>query len=180
MLLLLLMLPQFTYRRKHQQQQQQQSVPVTKGELLPTVPEVVQGKELKLDESFIEDDNLNEDGSHFYDDVPFENIREGLTDDPEKLKLNFATVQSQDMAWETVKDLYSIPYPVKNVIWFLMEIPCHFSSQLDLVAVWSKSTQNSMTIPCHLSRIYPFSMLKHDMDFGQVQVIEFSWHLLRK
>ena len=23
-------------------------------------------------------------------------------------------------------------------------------------------------------------MLKHDMDFGQVQVMEFPWHLLRK
>ena len=24
-----------------------------------------------------------------------------------------------------------------------------------------------MTIPCHLSRLYLFSMLEHDMDFGQ-------------
>ena len=63
-----------------------------------------------------------------------------------------------------------------------MEIPCHanFSSQLDLVAVWSKSTPIPMTIPCHLSGFYLFSMLEHDMDFGQVQVMEFSWHLLRK
>ena len=37
-----------------------------------------------------------------------------------------------------------------------------------------------MTIPCHLSRFYLFSMLGHDMDFGQVQVMVFSWHLLRK
>ena len=56
-----------------------------------------------------------------------------------------------------------------------MEIPCHKSK-----AVWSKSTPNSMTIPCHLSRFYLFSMLEHDMDFGQVQVMEFPWHLLRK
>ena len=61
-----------------------------------------------------------------------------------------------------------------------MEIPCHFSSQLDFVAVWSKSTPNSMTIPCHLSMYYLFSMLEHDMEFGQVQVIELSGHLLRK
>ena len=47
-------------------------------------------------------------------------------------------------------------------------------------AVWSKLTPNSMTTPCHLSRFYLFSMLKHDMDFGQVQVMEFPWHLLRK
>ena len=64
--------------------------------------------------------------------------------------------------------------------WILMEIPCHFSSQLDLVAVWSKSTSNFMTIPCNLSRFYLFSMLEHDMDFGYGQVMEFPWHLLRK
>ena len=29
-------------------------------------------------------------------------------------------------------------------------------------------------------KIYLFSMLKHDMDFGQIQVIEFLWNLLRK
>ena len=40
--------------------------------------------------------------------------------------------------------------------WILMEIPYHFLSQLDLVAVWSKSTPNSMQIPCHLSRFYLF------------------------
>ena len=66
-------------------------------------------------------------------------------------------------------------YPVKNVTRILMKIPCHanFSSQLDLVAVLSKSLPNSMTIPCHLSRFYLSSMLKHDMDFGQVQVWNF-------
>ena len=53
-------------------------------------------------------------------------------------------------------------------------------SKLDLVAVWSKSTLNSMTIPCHLSRFYLFSMLEHDMNFGQVQVMEFPWHVQRK
>ena len=31
-----------------------------------------------------------------------------------------------------------------------------------------------------LSRFYLFFMLEHDMDFGLVQVMEFSWHLLRK
>ena len=34
---------------------------------------------------------------------------------------------------------------------------------------------NSMTIPCHLSRFYLLSMLKLEKDFGQVQVMEFSW-----
>ena len=51
-----------------------------------------------------------------------------------------------------------------------MEIPCHanFSSQLHLVTVRSKFTPNSMTIPCHLSRFYLFSVLGHDVDFGKV------------
>ena len=53
-------------------------------------------------------------------------------------------------------------------------------SQLDLVAVWTKFTINSMTIPRHLSRFYLFSMPDSDMDFGQVQVMECPWHLLRK
>ena len=35
-------------------------------------------------------------------------------------------------------------------------------------------------IPYHLSRFYLFSMLEHDMDFVQVQVMEFPWHLPRK
>ena len=61
-----------------------------------------------------------------------------------------------------------------------MEIPSYFSSQLDLVTVWSKLAPNSMTIPCHLSSFYLFSMLEHGMDFGQVQVMEFPWHFLRK
>ena len=29
-------------------------------------------------------------------------------------------------------------------------------------------------------QFYLFSILKHDMDFGQVQIMEFSRHLLRK
>ena len=34
-----------------------------------------------------------------------------------------------------------------------------------------------MTIPCHLSRFYLFiHMPKHDMDFTEVQVMEFPWH----
>ena len=74
----------------------------------------------------------------------------------------------------------SLPIPVKNVPYILMEIPRHFSSQLDLEAVWSKLTPNSMTIPCYLSRFYLLSMLKHDIGFGQVQVIQFPWHLPRK
>ena len=59
--------------------------------------------------------------------------------------------------------------------WTFHVIPLH-----KLTVVWSKSTPNSTTIPCHLSRFYLFPMFRHDMDFGQVQVMEFSWHLLRK
>ena len=62
-----------------------------------------------------------------------------------------------------------------NPIIFLanvMEIPCHFMSQID-GSLSSNLTTNSVTIPCHLSSFYLFSMLEHDMDFGQVQVMEF-------
>ena len=52
----------------------------------------------------------------------------------------------------------------------------HFKS----MTVWSQCTPNPHQIPCHLSRFSLFFMLKHDMDFGQVQVMEFSWHWLRK
>ena len=56
--------------------------------------------------------------------------------------------------------------------------PCHFMSQIhcSLVQINIKFQDYS----CHLSRIYLFSMQKHDMDFGQVQVMEFPWRLLPK
>ena len=66
---------------------------------------------------------------------------------------------------------------VKYKTRILMEIPCHFRHKLS--AVWSIRTPNSMTIPCHLCRFYLFSMLKHILDFGQVQVVEFPWHFLK-
>ena len=46
-------------------------------------------------------------------------------------------------------------------------------SRPESTAVWPKLTPNSMTISCHSSRFYLFSMLRHDMDFGQFQVMEF-------
>ena len=67
---------------------------------------------------------------------------------------------------------------MSQITWILMKIRC--ISYHKSTAVWSKSTPNSMTVPCHLSRFYLFFMLKHDMDFGQVQVMELPWHLLRK
>ena len=60
-----------------------------------------------------------------------------------------------------------------------MEIPCYFLSQINR-SLSSKLTRISMTIPSNLSSFYLFSMLKHEMDFGQVQVMEFLYHLLRK
>ena len=63
---------------------------------------------------------------------------------------------------------------VSNVTGILMEMSCHFMSH-KLTTVWYKSTPNTMTIRCHL-----FSMLEHDIDFEQVQVMEFPWHLLTK
>ena len=53
-------------------------------------------------------------------------------------------------------------------------------SSWNLVWIWTKSTPNSMTVPCHLSRFYLLSILEHYTGFGQVQVMEFPWHLLRK
>ena len=71
--------------------------------------------------------------------------------------------------------------PVKKMPWVLKEIPCHFMSQIHGSLKTDKlTTPNSMTIPCHLSRFYLFSRQKHDMEFGQVQVMEFPWYLLRK
>ena len=51
-------------------------------------------------------------------------------------------------------------YPVKNLTWIAIEIPCHFMSQID-GSLDLKSIPNSMTIPCHLCRFYLFSLLKH-------------------
>ena len=69
---------------------------------------------------------------------------------------------------------------VKNMTLILLEILFHGISRHKSTKVWSTLTPNSMTIPCHLSRFYLCSMKKHDMDFGQVQVMEFTWYLLRK
>ena len=53
--------------------------------------------------------------------------------------------------------------PVKNVTWILMEIPYHVISRHN--STWWRFGPNRHQIPCHLSRFYLFSMLKHDMDF---------------
>ena len=72
--------------------------------------------------------------------------------------------------------------PVKNVIWMsnnnnnLIELPCKkcdmdshgnsMSLRDKSTVVWSKLTQNSMTIPCHLSRfcLFPCSNLSWILD----------------
>ena len=101
-------------------------------------------------------------------------------DNPDlKLKLIYKWGESSCLVCQFINNK-SLIIPVKNMTWILEEIPCHFSSQLDLVAVWSKSTPNPKTIPCNLSSFNLFSVLEHDMDFGQVQVMEFPGHLLRK
>ena len=65
-------------------------------------------------------------------------------------------------------------------MWHGFSWKVHVISRQKSTAVWSKSTPTSMTIPCCLSRFPLFSMLKHDMDFRQVQVMNFPWHLRRK
>ena len=51
-----------------------------------------------------------------------------------------------------------------------------FISSHKSTEVWSKSTPNSITIPCHLSRFDLFALEKYDKDFRQLQVMEFSLH----
>ena len=64
--------------------------------------------------------------------------------------------------------------PLKNVTWILMEISCHFLSQIDgsLVEIDTKLSKHSMSFVQVL--LYLFSRQKHDMDFTQVQVMECS------
>ena len=61
-----------------------------------------------------------------------------------------------------------------------MEIPSHFtSSQIDgsLVQIHTEFHDYSMSF---IQVFYLLSVLEHDMDFRQGQVMEFPWHLLRK
>ena len=70
-------------------------------------------------------------------------------------------------------------FPVKNATWILMEIPCHFtSSQFELRGqMHTKFHDASMSF---IQILFVFRKQKHDMDFGQGQVMEFPWHLPRK
>ena len=72
-------------------------------------------------------------------------------------------------------------FHVTNRRQFVIEIDTkfHVISCLKSTAVWSKSTPNPHQIPCHLSKFYLFSIQKHDIEFGQVQVMEFPLHLPR-
>ena len=70
------------------------------------------------------------------------------------------------------KSTYHDFIPVKNVTEILMEIPCHFSSQIE-GSLSSKLAPNPMTIPCHLSRFSLLSMLKHDMILDKFK----SWNV---
>ena len=48
-------------------------------------------------------------------------------------------------------------------------------------STWWQFGPNPHRIPWHLYRFYLWPMLEHDiMDFVQVQVMKFPWHLLRK
>ena len=59
-----------------------------------------------------------------------------------------------------------------------MEIPSHFTSQIDgsLVEIDTEFHDYSITF---IQVLFVFHS-KHDMDFGHVRVMEFPWHLLRK
>ena len=60
-----------------------------------------------------------------------------------------------------------------------METPCHFLLQIDdsLVQIDTKFHDVSMSFT---QILFVFHAGTYDMDFGQVQVMEFPWHLLRK
>ena len=68
--------------------------------------------------------------------------------------------------------------PVKNVTWILMEIPCHFMSQIhcSLVQIDTKFHEYSMSF---IQVLFVFHA-GTSMDFGQVQVMEFPGHFPRK
>ena len=75
-----------------------------------------------------------------------------------------------------------LPYlsaSVKYVTWILLEIPCNFMSQIDcsLFHIHTKFHDYSMLF---IQVLFVFHMPKHDMDFTELQVMEFPWHLLRK
>ena len=84
-----------------------------------------------------------------------------------------------ESSWNLVSIWAKLPSTVSNSLIHVQSFMYSYFIH-KLTAVWSKSTLNSMTIPCHLSRFHLFFMLKHDTDFGQVQVMEFPGHLLRK
>ena len=72
--------------------------------------------------------------------------------------------------------------PVKNETRILKDSPWSFR-----VTYQRQFGRNWHQIPWHwpfhviyVSRLCLFSMLKHDMDFTQGQVMELPWHLLRK
>ena len=85
-----------------------------------------------------------------------------LTFKMEGLKFNRATIKKI-----AITTLWKIWH---GFSWTFHVNTCHKST-----AFWSKFT------PCHLSiGFICFSVLEHDMDFGQVQVMEFPWHFLKK
>ena len=64
---------------------------------------------------------------------------------------------------------------VIHVTWILLEIPRNFMSQIDgsLVQIHTKFHNYSMLL---IQVLFVFHMPKHDMDFTEVQVMEFPWH----
>ena len=66
----------------------------------------------------------------------------------------------------------------KNVTKILMKIVCYFTSKIDdsLVQIDTQFHDDSMSF----IQVLLVSILKHDMDSGQVEVMEFPRHLLRK
>ena len=66
-------------------------------------------------------------------------------------------------------------YSVENVTGILMEIPCHLMSQMDgsFLKIDTKFHDDSVSF---IQVLFAF----HDIDFGQVEVMEFPWHMVKK
>ena len=90
---------------------------------------------------------------------------------------------SSSSSWMTPVNMCKVKWtaPEKNVTRILMEIPCHFSRHN---STWWRFGPNPYQIPWLFHVICPgfiyFPWKNMIWIFGQVQVMEFPWHLLRK
>ena len=89
---------------------------------------------------------------------------------------NLTVRKMSQLAQGQVGNVMNYINPIKTMTRILKEIPCVISCQ-NLTAIASKSAPNSMTMySMSFIQVYLLSMQHYDIDFGQVQVMEFPWH----